>query len=136
MLITFRLMVKTLTEKTESEEKKTVEDTQIGMLKSTRDRMKNIGKMSQNYDETLNMIMDFWEVNHPSWDNNLIDTDMEFLGPRAIQHIIDQLKNRELNILDIDGKMVLIRMKDFSKKLQKEDEMYLDDEGKIRLANK
>jgi hypothetical protein len=97
-----------------------VDETMINLLKTTRDRIKKNGTMNQSYDEALNMILDFWEVNHPSWDRELIETNMEVLGPRDTNSVIEQIKNREIVILDIDGKMVLIKIKDTPRNVMEE----------------
>jgi len=91
--------------------KNKVTKTQVGLEKETRERIRKFGKMNQTYDDALNMILDFWEVNHPNWDSKLINKNMVFLGPRETDTIIDSIKKREIVILEVDGKMVLIRMR-------------------------
>jgi len=86
-----------------------VENTMINIMKNTRDRIRTIGKMSQSYDDVINMICDFWDVNHPSWDREFIESNMRLLSVKETENFILDLKSKKSVILEIENKYIIIR---------------------------
>ena len=93
-----------------------VEDTIINLKKTTRNRLKGIGRMDQSYDDVINVITDFWDANHSDKWQLGVDSDIRLLSHLELREITDKILRNDMTIADVNGKLLLIEMKPKSKK--------------------
>ena len=93
-----------------------VEDTIINLKKTTRDRLKGIGRMDQSYDDVISEIVNFWDANHSDKWQLGVDSDIRLLSHLELREVTDKISRNDMTIIDVNGKLLLIEMKPKSKK--------------------